>query len=138
MIVVLLSKYHPITKFYDTWKCLFKKKAYCSSCVKDFHHALLAIYLDLFSVTILNSWIVFLDENTLNKLNCQCWFTLLYRQRNNNLWTDLIYIYIIATFHVFLNNLPNTSTTKNDYLILLHYISNNFFKNLNRKIFKNK
>ena len=45
---------------------------YSSSCVQNLEHALLSVYLDLFSVTVLNCWVILFHKDPLNELNCEC------------------------------------------------------------------
>lgn len=46
-------------------------RPYRSGCVENFEHALLSINFHLFSVAVLNGWIVLFYENPLHKLHCE-------------------------------------------------------------------
>lgn len=60
-------------------------KTHRSGCVENFQHALLSVHLDLFSVAILNGWIVFLHKDPLYELYCECWFANTTATKHDNL-----------------------------------------------------
>lgn len=57
---------------------------YRSSCIKDLQHTLLSINFDLFPIAVLDRWIVFFNENPLDKLYGQRWFADTTTAQNDN------------------------------------------------------